>query len=80
MYSVNAFIILIAAHRSNAMKIVELARGFINKEKRMMRIHWGHLKFVHNKIFTQSIQYTEAQVLYYIFCFAFRKSYKDTRI
>ena len=51
MHSVNAFIILIAAHRSNAMKIVELARGFINKEKRIMRFHWGHLKFVHNKIF-----------------------------
>lgn len=51
IYNENAFIILITAHRSNAMKIVELARRFINKERRIMRFYWGHLELVHNKIF-----------------------------
>ena len=49
----NALVILMAAHKLNAKKVVGITRRYLMRRRKCVYItmHWGHLLLVHRKIF-----------------------------
>ena len=49
----NALVILMAAHKLNAQRVVDMTRRFLMRRRKCvyLTMHWGHLLLVHRKIF-----------------------------